>query len=879
MKRGALQSAYRILVSSSPEKPDHEEGDIWDSRKVASGQALQIPYQGKPLESSTRYYWKVRTWDRDGRPSEFSETCWFETGLLDQDDWQGVWIRDHREPPEKDEDFYERIPVPLFRKEFLLDKEIEKARLYVSGLGYYEAYLNGGKAGDHRLDPGWTRYDKTVYYAAYDVTGHLKQGQNAAGIMLGNGWYNPLPMRLFGRWNLRKILTIGRPKVIAQLQVEYTDGSTEVVVTGPDWKTAEGPVVRNNVYLGEWQDARMEKEGWTLPGYAGKQWQQAREADPPGGRLTWQYIPPIRHTRTVYPLRVDVPEKGIYVVDMGQNFAGVIRFRVNAPEGTDIRFRYAELVNDDGTIDVNTTAATQIKKGGIQGGPGAPETAWQEDRYICKGEGTEVFEPKFTFNGFRYVEITGLPYKPSLNDIRGIRLNADLPGNASFRCSNRLFNSIQENTEWTMLSNVFSIESDCPAREKFGYGGDIVSVGEAYIYNFDMSNFYAKTVRDFARDALPYGAMTECAPNIGINGRGLTEESGPVGWTLAHPLLLEKLYRYYGNLELVREQYQPLKDLVDFYHRQMPDHIIMIGIGDHVSIDERPTPVTSTAFYYHHVTILGDMARLLGKPGDAEKYDALAGEIRKAFIDKFVNEETGEVYTHTQAAQVFALYYGLLPDGLERKALQVLRDEIFLKHHGHLSTGIFATKMMLNVLSDRGLDWINYTMMNQKEFPGYGYMIDNGATTLWENWSFKQHDSKNHPMFGSVSEWFHRSLLGIQQTENSVGFSDIVIKPAVVGGLTYAQGYYHSVRGKIESSWWKFGDDIFMDIGIPANTRATVYVPIAPKANPDIYEGDQLLIKGGQPAEMPPEIRFVRKTNNFVVLETGSGKYHFEARH
>ena len=877
LSRGAVQSAYRILVSSSPELIGKENGDIWDSKKVDSNKTIQILYDGKPLKSSTRYYWAVQSWNGDDEASGYSEPAWFETGLFQPDDWQGEWITHNPAPPEKPEEFYERIPAPLFRKDFDLQKELKEARLYISGLGYYEAYLNGEKVGDHRLDPGWTQYAKTVYYAAYDITESLQDGGNVVGVQLGNGWYNPLPMRMFGH-NLREVLTIGQPKVLAQLKLTYADGSTEYVVTDQSWKTADGPIVRNNIYLGEWYDAREEKPGWNTAGYSDGNWADAQSIEAPPGELDWQFIPPIKHTRTVYPKRIYEPEDGMYVIDMGQNFAGVIRFRMKAPKGTEVVFRYAELIHDDRTIDVNTSVAAQIKAPG-RGGPGAPDVAWQEDRYFAKGDGVEVFEPKFTFHGFRFVEITGLPYKPSLNDIEGLRMNADLTDNASFECSNNLFNRIQEVIEWTMLSNVFSIESDCPAREKYGYGGDMVTAGELYIYNYDMSAFYAKTVRDFERDRLEDGSMTECAPNIGINARGVTPESGPPGWTLAHPFLLKQLYRYYGNKELVKEQYQSLKDLVDFYRRNVPDHIIEDGIGDHVSIDERPRPVTSTAFYYHHAKILSEMAMLLGKQDDAQTYAQLAEDIKEAFIEEFVNKETGEVYTRTQAAQVFALYYDLLPEDLKDKALEVLKDEIYLKHRGHLSTGIFSTKMMLEYLSEQGLDEINYTMMNQKEFPGFGYMLDNGATTLWENWSFKKHDSKNHPMFGSISEWFHKSILGIQQSDNSVAFSEIVIKPSVVKGLSWAKGHYDSMRGKIATNWWKFGDDIFINIEIPGNTTALVYLPKHSKSNPDIFEGDYQLVSNGEAQVLPEGFKYVRSTNDHVVLEVGGGIYEFKIRH
>jgi alpha-L-rhamnosidase len=875
LNRKAIQSAYQIIVSSSRENLEQGIGDEWDSKKVPSNQTIQVIYQGKPLQSGTRYYWAVRTWDANGTGSGFSNPAWFETGLLDKNDWKGIWISDKRAVPEKEEDFYEKIPAPLFRKAFQQEKQVKKARLYISGLGYFEAYLNGEKIGNHRLDPGWTQYARTVYYTVHDVTNAINKGENVLGVQLGNGWYNPLPMRMFSK-NLREVLTIGKPKVIAQLKLEYQDGTSELIKTDLSWKTHEGPIVRNNIYLGEWYDANMEQEGWTLPGYNDKHWEKVEKAEAPAGQLTWQFIPPIRKTKTFFPVKINQPEEGVHVVDMGQNFAGVIQFKVNAPKGTEIKFRYAEMVLDDGNIDIRSSAAAQIKYG--QGGPGAPEVAWQEDRYICKGEGTEIFEPKFTFHGFRYVEITGLPSPPSLNDIVGIKLRSDVQENGSFTCSNELFNRIQEITRASMSTNIFSVQSDCPAREKYGYGGDIVAVSEAYIYNFDMANFYTKTARDFARDAWPSGAMTECAPNIGVNAGGVTKESGPVGWTLAHPFILDKLYRYYGNLEMVKEQYQPLKNLVDFYHENVPGHIITKGIGDHKCVDQRPTPVTSTAFYYHHVKILADMAGKLGKEKDAVFYGNLSEEIKKAFIEKFVDKETGEVYSHNQSSQSFALYYDLLPGNLKDKAMDVLEEEILIKHLGHLATGIFSTKYMLDYLHGQNRNDLAYLMINQKDYPGYGYMIKNDATTLWENWSIVPHHSQNHPMFGSVSEWFFKAMAGIGQTENSVAFSEIIIKPAILDGLNWARGNYHSMRGNIAVEWWKSGNDILVDVEIPANTTAEVYLPkYSHRGIPEIYEGNTLLYSKTKP--VTEEIKLLKETNKHYIYSIGSGKYNFKVKY
>ena len=871
--RSVFQTAWQILVSSDEKSLNDNRGIIWDSGKKTSGETFQIPYEGQNLQPGTRYYWKVRIWDEHEIVSSYSETSWFETGLLRESDWKGEWIGDGKLPPEKPEDFYKKIPAPLFRKTFDLKKEVASARLYICGLGYHEIYLNGKKSNDLRLEPGWTQFAKTVFYNVHDITDQLNEGKNCVGIMLGNGWYNPLPMSMFG-FSLRNILTIGQPKLLCQLKIDYKDGSSEMIVSDESWKTAKGPVVRNNIYLGEWYDARLELPGWDAPSFDDSKWAKAIKTTGPAGKLTWQYIPPVRHTRTLIPTRIWSPDKNVCIYDLGQNFGGVIRFSCNAPKGTEIVFRYAEMLKPDQNIEVNTSVAAQIKEPG-RGGPGAPDIAWQEDRYICKGEGAEVFEPAFTFHGFRYVEIKGLPYTPSLNDLQGLAMNSDVRDVSEFSCSNGLFNKIQQITEWSMLSNIFSVESDCPAREKYGYGGDMVTVSEAYMNNFDMSTFYQKSLRDFSNDALPSGALTEVAPNIGVNERGIEKGTGPVGWTLAHPFLLYQLYKYYGNIEIVKEQYPVLKKLVDFYNERTPGFLILDCIGDHNSVDLRPTPVSAASAWYHHVKLITELARILGKEEDVKKYQELSENIKKAFIEKFVNKETGVVYTGTEGSQVFALYYDLLPSDVKKKSFNQLADQILNVNKGHLMTGIFSTKMMLNYLSDQDRNDLSFLMLNQKEYPGYGYMIANGATTLWENWALKIHESLNHPMFGSVSEWFYKSVLGIQQSDKSVAYNDIIIKPSVVGDLTWAKGSYYSVRGKISSSWWKFGNDFYLEITIPVNTKATVYLPVFENSKPDIFEGDSQLVSQGDKIETGQPVKMLQLDSERAVFSIGSGTYHF----
>ena len=626
--RNQAQSAYRIIVASSPEQLEDSHGDIWDSGRVESDMNIHVPYAGDALQSGTRYHWKVRVWDGNGGGSIWSEPAWFETALMSAGDWQGQWIGDGRPVPERDEDFYDFIPNPLLRKEFELTGEVTRARLYIGGLGYYESFLNGARVGDTVLDPAWTSYEDRVYYATYDVTGMLRQGRNAIGVMLGNGWYNPLPLGLFRSVNLRNVLEIGVPKLLAQLEVEYADGSRERIVTDTSWRAGEGPVLKNNVYLGEYYDARAEQPGWMQTGFDASSWHDAVVLPAPPGRMIASDIPPIRITATLKPVAITQPAPDIYIFDLGQNYAGWTRLRVQGPAGTVIRLRYAEALTEDGLPDFRTSAAGQIKEGGISGGPGAPPTAWQEDNYVLKGGGPEEYVQHFTFHGFRYVEVTGYPGIPTLDDMEGLRLNADVEQTGRFACSNPMFNELQEVIDWTFKSNIFSIESDCPQREKFGYGGDMVAAGESFMFNYGMANFYEKTVRDFADDQLGNGGMPECAPDNGIASSGLGGGSGPIGWQLAHPFLQERLYRFYGDRRIVEEQYEPTKRLAAFLQTVAPDYIIRRGISDHASIDPKPVTLTSTAFYYHIASLAAEFAEILGHEDDAAGYSALAGNIR-----------------------------------------------------------------------------------------------------------------------------------------------------------------------------------------------------------------------------------------------------------
>ncbi len=864
-RRGAGQSAYQIVVASGLATLNAGQGDMWDSKKCVSGQSIQIKYSGKKLSGETIYYWKVRVWDDEGKVTGWSEPARWETGLLHPDEWMADWINAGDKIPENEEDFYKDHPAPLFRRDFTVDKQVDRARLYISGLGYYEATLNGKRVGDHMLDPGWTTYSKRVLYSTYDVSDLMQTGGNCLGVMVGNGWYNPLPMKMWGVYNLRDHLTIGQPRFIARLTIRYTDGTTSTIVTGKEWKTHAGPVMRNNIYLGEVYDARREIEEWNIYGFDDSGWRHAEVASDAVGELQAQRQPPVRITGKLNPVQLTEPEPGVYIFDMGQNYAGWVKLKVKAPAGTRIKLRYGELLHDDGTLNGLTSVAGQIKgrksDGTLISGAFGPDTAWQSDTYITSGKGTEYYTPRFTFHGFRYVEVTGYPGEPPLDAIEGFRLSSDLERSGSFECSNTLYNDIQKMTTRTFLSNVFSVQSDCPHRERFGYGGDIAATSGAFIYNFDMSGFYAKVVRDLQDAAGPGGRIRDTAPFVGIDYCG-------IGWALAHPLLLLELYRYYGDISLIEEQYPVARRWFEGVMAQN-DLIITEGLSDHESLAPVSPPEMVTPLYYQSALMMSRLATIAGQEKDATRYEDLSERIKTAYLEAFPEKDTGSSAPFTQGSQAFALYTGLTPPQETGQALLALIRDI-QAHGGHLTTGIFGTRYMLDVLSSLGHAAIAGEIVNQKDFPGWGYMLANGATTLWEHWAFSDHIySHNHPMFGSVSEWFYKWIAGIQPAPSARGFDKIVIRPQPVPRVNRVTAHYHSVHGEISTAWEVNENRFTLHLSVPVNTTATVYIPAADLTG---------IKEGGTPVSQVKDVTFVKMENGHAVFTTGSGSYLFESR-
>ncbi len=744
-------------------------------------------------------------------------------GAAETADWSGsAWIGDGKPVPARDEDFYGDDPAPQFRRAFVVERGLKSAQLRIVGLGLCEAQVNGRPLADNAFAPLWTPYANRVLFDTHDVTDLLRRGTNVLAVTLGNGWYNPLPLRMWGRRNLRDALATGRPCLRAKLELRYADGAVRTVATDASWKVTEGPVLRNNLYLGEIYDARRETPGWPTAGFDDSAWRTASPVAGPAGELLPRNAPPIAVREAWRAASVAGPKPGVWVVDLGLNFAGIARFRLGrGPAGRAVTFRYGELLNPDGTVNGLTAVCGQIKAEG-RGGPGAPAVAEQRDAYVRRGGGDERYAPRFAWHGFRYVQIEGLEHAPRPSDVEAVALASALPDAVAFECSDTRLNELHRVCRRTFLSNVFGVQSDCPAREKFGYGGDIAATAEAFLLNFDMRGFYAKTLQDFADEAAGDGWFTETAPFVGIADRGFGGRSGPIGWTVAVPILMRELHRYGGDRGVVARHYDACARYVAQVRAKCPDLVVPHCIGDHEALEKAPGPLTATAHFHQWARLMAEMAAILGKAEDAGAYARLADDIAAAFRARFVT--AGRVGQGRQGEQAFGLYHRLVPDADRPAALEILRKDIEAKG-GALSTGIFGTKYLLEVLSTEGLGDLAGALVARREFPGWGHMLDGGATTLWETWKASDNVfSQNHPMFGSVDEWLIKHVLGIAPADDAVGFDRIVIRPQPVAGVTWARGRYDSPRGPVAVDWRVSKGRMRLSVSIPPGARAKVWL-------------------------------------------------------
>lgn len=731
------------------------------------------------------------------------------------DNGAAQWIGNNKPLPENDSLFYLDDPAPLFRKEFPLNGKLKSAQLLITAAGYYRASINGNRVGKNMLDPAWTDFSKRVYYSEYDITEMLGSENNCLGVTLGNGFYNLLPLRMWGRRNLREVMNTGRPMFIAKIVLEYQNGKKEEIVSDGSWKFSYGPLMKNNVYLGEVFDARREINGWNQPGFDDSSWNNAVYSEGPGGKLQKAFFSPVQVTEQIKPVAVYSLEEGVYIADMGVNFTGTYRIKLSGETGDSVVFRFGERIYPNGTLNPMTTVAGQIKKEGM-GGPGAPDTAWQTDTYIF-GNNTEFwYQPEFTFHTYRYMEISGLNTKPGMEDIEGLALNSNVAGKNSFSCSSGLLNSIQEATHRTFLSNLVSVQSDCPAREKFGYGGDLNATNEAFIYNFDMQSFYRKTIYDWV-DAMNDSIFVDTAPFVGIQYCGLS-------WESAFLTTQYYLYLYYNDVELVREMYDFNKRWMEKAARLHPDGWVDFGLGDHESLIPVPVELTGTSHYLQCAEIMQNFASVMNDTEGGKQYRQLAQKIKERLKEEFWDKPvTEEINRQTLFATL--LYYDIVPKDETGAAVDSLLKALKTAPSGHFTTGIFGTKYILEAASKYISPGKVFEVVNSTEYPGWGFMIANGATTLWETWKESDNTYSNcHPMFGTVTEWFYRWLGGIRPDPEYPGFEKFKLAPNVPEGLKEASTIYHSPFGKIVSNWTRENNKIIYQMEIPPGSSAFVEV-------------------------------------------------------
>ncbi|WP_300603919.1 alpha-L-rhamnosidase [Niabella sp.] len=834
---GLLQEAYRVLVSDDSTMLQEEEANMWDSKQLKSAQSAGVAYNGLPLKSRTRYYWKVQVQLRGAPAGRWSPVSFFETGLLDQKEWTGDWVGYSFGWPGK---------VLYFRHVFDCAKPVAQARIYVAGIGYNTLRLNGHRVGDRVLEPANSDYAKRVYYSTYDVTAQLKD-KNVLLVAVAPGWY-------------------GMPKLRLQADIIYTDGSRQQFSSTDIRRVTQGPVQSAGVIDGEQYDARLEKfEEWDIPsdtiikGLPNKHWGYALTVEPPGGKMVAQHQEPIRIIEALHPVSVTEIKPGVLVLDAGQNGAGWLELSTAAKAGTEIVMKFAETLNPDGSVNQENL-----------------RTARATDVYIAKGTGREVWEPSFTYHGFRYIQVEGMPGRPGRTDFRIKRVRSDVAETGTFSSSSKLLNAIHQMVQRTEASNLHSIPTDCPQRdERMGWLNDMTVRIDQAIYNFDMSRFYPKYLDDISDTQDEEGRIGDTAP-YKVGGR----PADPV--SVSYLLLAIKCYEYYGNRTIIDKHYSGFKAWVRFLQSQTKDGILeysyygdwsppaelgLSGAGYGAISKNTPGSLMSTGFLYYYAQLMERMAVITGRKEDAQSYATLARITAAAFQERFWNASTGGYGSNNQACNAFALFLGMGNKAQQEQTLQNLVADVKAQGY-HLTTGNICTKYLLEVLTERGQVDVAYKIATQTTYPGWGYMLEKGATTLWERWEYQtgsSMNSHNHPMMGSVGSWFYKYLLGIIPDENNPGFQRFIIKPYMPRGLESCAGSYHSVTGMINSRWKKGKDKIEMNVTVPANSVAEVFIPSV----------NGKITVNGKSYTQNKNLKLLRTEAQWTVFEVASGDYEF----
>jgi alpha-L-rhamnosidase len=848
--RGKAQTAYRIQAATTPALLGTGRPDLWDSGRVASEEQLGIGYAGRPLRSFERVHWRVKVWDQDGRESPWSEPAVWTMGVLQPEDWQAFWIG-------APEDGGETAATRLLRHEIAVRAPLRRAEIYICGLGFYEASLNGRRIGENLLTPAWTKYDKTCAYDAYDLTGLLQPGRNALAILLGNGFYN-VPA---GRYTKFKG-TFGPLQAIAELRLEYADGKIEFAGTDGSWRTAPGPITFSCVYGGEDFDARRIRPGFDRPGFDDAAWTAAAVLTGPGGVLrgSTAAAPPIKAIETLQPAAVKPLRPGVEVYDLGQNVSLMPQLSVKGQAGSSVRIIPAERLAADGSVDRRSV--------------GGGEAYWQ---YTLAGTGTEVYLAKFFYHGSRFLQVErrsaapGGPL-PEIAGLEGVVVHSSAAPSGEFACSSDLFNRIRTLVRWAQRSNMMSVLTDCPHREKLGWLEQYHLNGPSLRCEWNISRLFAKTMVDMADSQLPDGLVPDIAPEYTVFQAGFRDSPE---WGSAFVLVPWQQYEWTGETGLLRRYYDGMKRYVDYLASKAVDGIVSHGLGDWYDIGPNPpgeaqlTPktLTATAFYYWDTAILAKAAALLDRPEEARTWAARAEAVKAAFNSRFFHPDEGVYATGSQTSQSLALVMGLVPPGREAAVLDVLVRDVRARGDA-LSAGDVGFRYLLRALADGGRSDVVYDMNSRSDKPGYGYQLAAGATSLAEAWDADPRSSLNHFMLGHITEWLYRDLAGIGTDPEGPGFKRVRIRPQPVGGLTWARAAIETVRGRVASEWRIEAGRFLLTVSLPPNTSAFVEMP-ARASGP--------VLESGRPAVGSPGVLGVSGPEGRTVIRIGSGRYLFES--
>jgi alpha-L-rhamnosidase len=851
-QRSCSQSAYHVLVASSAELLERNKGDLWNSGKVQSDQSNQVVYKGKPLKSRTLCYWKVRVWDKSGRVSDWSEAATWTMGLLENDDWRAKWIGYDAEPPaaykegQPSQGGLVLPPPPYLRKSFLVNKPVKRAVAYASALGLYELQINGKRVGTDYFTPGWTDYAKRVYYRTYDVTALLTQSGNAIGAVLADGWY----AGYIGFGKKREHYG-SEPRLLVQLEIEYADGTRQVVVTDNSWKATYGPIFEADFLMGETYDNRKEIPDWCTYWFNDAAWDSVAVTDKIEAMIQAYPGVAVKKMLEIDAKKITEPVKDVYVFDMGQNFAGWVRLKASGQAGTKIVLRFAEMLNPDGTI-----YTTNLRE------------ARCTDTYILKGAGEETWEPRFTYHGFRYVEVTGYPGKPALDAITGVVVYSDTPLVGSFECSNPMVNQLYKNIVWGQRGNFIEVPTDCPQRdERLGWTGDAQIFIRTATYNMDVAAFFTKWLVDLEDAQSPEGAFPDVAP------RKVAMGDGTAAWGDAGVICPWTIYEVYGDKRVIEKHFESMKKWIAYLKANSkgllrPDK----GYGDWVSIaSDTPKDVIATAYFAYSTRLLSKMAAAIGRDNEAKEYEELFTQIKNAFNEAYVSEDA-RIKGDTQTCYLLGLHFDLLAADKREKVTEHLIKAIEAKNW-HLSTGFVGLSYLLPTLTETGHLDVAYRLLANETFPSWGYSIRNGATTIWERWDGWTEEkgfqdpgmnSFNHYAFGSVGRWLFNTVAGIDT--DGPGYKKIIIRPQP--GVTSAKASYDSINGEIVSDWRLEEGSFKLSLTVPANTTATVYIPAESAKN---------ITESGRPAIKAEGVRFLQIKQGTAVFIIESGNYRFES--